>query len=254
VAGSIDQKTWTALEIGLSADRLSVYVHASDRDCDRAIARYLWNCALCESLYPIVHAVEVAVRNTIDVALSRRFGSSWHQSASFLGPRELQSLTDAVNKLAKRGKVVPTRGDVVAEVNFGFWVSLFSRYYEGSGRLWPALSRDVMSGAPRWARTRQEFQRRLHETRDLRNRVFHHEPVWHWSDLARKHAEAHETLGWLSPEFESLAEKVDRFSTVRARGIDAYEGLLEGAQLCPIHNIACRWGNGGTCPSEPAEE
>jgi hypothetical protein len=205
-------------------------------------------------MYPVVHAVEVALRNKLDVALIGQFGSSWHQPAAFLGPREAQSLTAAVNKLAARGKTAPTRGDVVAEVNFGFWVSLFTRYYEGSGRLWPALSKDIMSGAPRWARTRQEFQRRLREIRDLRNRVFHHEPIWHWSNLAARHGEAHETLQWLSPELDALATKIDRFATVEARGIDAYEGLVEGAQFCPIYDVACRRGKGGYCPSAPVDE
>lgn len=254
MAGSIDQSTWDALNISLSSDRLSTYVHSRDVDRDRAIARYLWNSALCESMYPTVHAVEVALRNKLDVALVGKFGADWHLTASsFLGPREAKSFADAVNKLAARGKTAPTRGDVVAEVNFGFWVSLFTRHYEGSGGLWPALAKDVMSGAPRWARTRQEFQRRVREIRDIRNRVFHHEAIWHWSNLASKHAEAHETLEWLSPELEALAIKIDRFLSVQARGIDAYEGLIEGARICPIHDIACRRGKGGLCPSAPVD-
>jgi hypothetical protein len=252
MAGTISNAQWLELEKALSTDRLSGYRHAADADFDRAAARYLWNTALCEALYPVLHCVEVSLRNRLDQVLCRRYGANWIANAQLLGTNELRRVANAKDKLNRRGKTNPSHADVVAELNLGFWVSLFTRFYERPNRLWPAISGDVLSGAPRALRTRATFYTRLDRVRDLRNRAFHYEPLWHWADLDVHHSEAREMLEWLSPEVADLAAILDRFTEVRSRGVNAYECLVEGGFVCPIHNGACRLGNGDRCPSAPA--
>jgi hypothetical protein len=50
----------------------------------------------------------------------------------------------------------------------------------------------------------------------LRNRVFHHEPIWYWRDLAQQHAQLLETINWINPAMRSLIGVLDRFPGVHA--------------------------------------
>lgn len=254
MTAAISAPEWDVLEAALSWDRLAAYGHVSDAGFDAGVARYLWNAALCESLYPVLHFVEVVLRNRIDEVLCRRFGEAWPKDARLLGPNELRRIASARDKLARRGKPTPSHADMVAELSFGFWVALFSRYYERPNRLWPWLSRDAMRGAPRAKRTRAEFHRRLDEIRALRNRAYHYEPLWHWPDLDDQYQRAREMLSWLSPEVAELAILLDRFEEVRMRGFDAYQCVLEGGFVCPVHNVGCRHVAGLLCRSAPRRE
>lgn len=236
------------LEEALSSERLTSYVHSDDATLDSAIARYLWNTALCEALYPVLHLVEVSLRNRVDSVLRASLGEFWMLDAALLAPRELRKATEARRYLASRG-TQPSHSDLVAELGFGFWVALFNRNHEQQGRLWPRFSSEVLRGAPRKARTRREFHRRLDDIRRLRNRAFHYEPLWHWADLDGQYERACEMLGWLSPEVAELAAQLDRFREVRERGFDAYECVLGGGFICPIHNRGCRHVAGQYCES-----
>jgi len=39
-------------------------------DENDALSKYLWNVALCESLYPVLHLIEVSYRNAAHCAIS----------------------------------------------------------------------------------------------------------------------------------------------------------------------------------------
>jgi len=96
-------------------------------------------------------------------------------------------VSDAIHYLRTRQKH-PDVGHVVAELNFGFWVSLLNKEYETA--LWrrrgfitatfPAIPRDGRGRHGRKVRNRRALSARLNRILDLRNRVFHHEPIWNW--------------------------------------------------------------------------
>jgi hypothetical protein len=73
--------------------------------------------------------------------------------------------------------------------------------------------------SPRSIRSRKELSPLLNRMRHLRNRVFHHEPVWHWSNLAQQHALALDLIGWFSPELRATIEPGDRFRAVHTAGV-----------------------------------
>lgn len=58
----------------ISEERLAVY-RADGVDDTTTIARYIYNIALCKSLYPIINVFEVTLRNSIDKALENYFNS-----------------------------------------------------------------------------------------------------------------------------------------------------------------------------------
>ncbi len=64
---------------------------------------------------------------------------------------------------------------MIAELTFGFWIQLTDRKFEHV--LWtPALHKAF---APRKAPKRAVFNQLLEQLRQLRNRIAHHEPIFH---------------------------------------------------------------------------
>lgn len=111
-------------------------------------------------------------------------------------------------------------GRLVAELSFGFWTTLFDVRYEQGRILWPRLfsARLLDASSPRSMRSRKALSPLLNRIRHLRNRVFHHEPIWHWNDLPQQHQLALQMIGWFSPALRATIEPNDRFVSVHAAG------------------------------------
>jgi hypothetical protein len=215
----------------VSEERLDAY-RQDGVDAPTAWGRYLWNLALCEALYPSLQLVEIALRNALHHTLHAHTGqAAWYDCpVLLLGPKETANLTAAREEL-RRAEKAETPGGMVAELSFGFWTGLFEVRYEhprhGLSLLWPGLLRRVMPRLPKQIDGRHGNQRhaiygRLTRIRKLRNRVFHHERILHWTDLDRQHASIVETIAWISPELQSLAPIADRFPHVYATGAAPY--------------------------------
>jgi hypothetical protein len=77
---------------------------------------YEYNVRLCETLYGLLHGLEVAIRNAEHHALTTSFGSpTWYDVAPLSGYWQ-----DKVSKAKARPGVGGTPGKVVAELTFGF--------------------------------------------------------------------------------------------------------------------------------------
>ena len=61
---------------------------------------------------------------------------------------------------------------------------------------------------------------------DLRNRVFHYEPIWYWESLPKQHDEILETITWINPSMAGLVRLTDHFPDAYNFGIRGYEDLL----------------------------
>ena len=210
------------LQPGLSHERLAPYLNerASPRE---ALGLYAWNVALCESLYPCLNSIEIALRNAVHDTVSRDFGNeNWF--SHYLQGKEKGNVSGVIQKLRKHGQT-PTPGRIVSNLLFGFWVKLLSNSYEGI--LWPRLLKPVFPNMPRRQRTVSILHRRLDRIRRLRNRVFHHEPVWHLTDLTEQHSLILETTGWISPAVLEMTRLLDRFDSVYTMGPQRYTDELD---------------------------
>lgn len=214
-----------AIRRALSSERLDAY--GLGRTDDQKIANYLWNLALCESLYPALNSLEIALRNAVFRAGATVFGGlatrdvpCWLDAdPSIIHPDHEHFLTAARHRLQERGRPMEP-GRLVAELSFGFWTALFDVRYEKNRVLWPRLlgAQLLDSSSPRSVRSRKQLSPLLNRMRYLRNRVFHHEPIWHWGDLGQQHALALDLVGWFSPALRRTIEPGDRFRQVHAAG------------------------------------
>ncbi len=219
------------IELGLSSERLAAYAishgGAAPDPCV-TLARYLLNMALCESLYSPLQLCEIALRNSIHRHASTLMGrSDWYDAPSFpLTPWAAKEVTKAKTKITKAGKPV-TAARVVAELQFGFWTSLFEDHYEKKTPFLPGAFKPVFPHLPKSLHKRKDRKADLETVRVLRNCVFHHERIVHWIDLDDQHQLILEVISWVSPEIRQMADALDRFQTIRKAGLKPWIAKLQ---------------------------
>jgi len=122
------------------------------------------------------------MHNALKVVCGRE---SWFAEPTFLKKDELDKVTEARTRLSNDGKKAPTVDQIVAELTFGFWASLLDDRYKKTTIV--NCIDLVFPNIPYRKRDRETMLSRIERVRRLRNRVFHHEPIWHWSNLAEHH-------------------------------------------------------------------
>lgn len=203
----------------ISKPRLTRYRQAPGDAPATVLARYLWNISLCEALYPSLHLFEVAFRNSVSQQLVRDYGSTWYQNPQFTGhlsSTRYTQLLDAQTNLTNRRKRISSDG-VIAELSLGFWVNLFvgvfHSYWHSDQRLAKAFPHlPPKSDVP--------FLYPLITTvQTLRNRAFHHEPVFNDPDLLMKYHTARNITRWINPKVHDYLKCSDKFLQVHKDGL-----------------------------------
>ncbi len=207
----------------VSNARMTNYIVSGKSISSEDISRYLWNIKLCEGLYSCLSLYEITLRNNFRNAAVNQLGSEVWDSG-LLEPRELETVAVAKKPFAGSG----SPDSIVANLSFGFWVSLFRGQYEQKLKLNRLLPL-IFPNAPRKELKRASIYRRLDNARRLRNRVFHYEPIWQWQNLCQLHAEILLTLGWMNVAALKVAEVVDEFPSIWSGGEGAF--LEEGLRL-----------------------
>ncbi|WP_433498316.1 hypothetical protein ACQP1K_26030 [Sphaerimonospora sp. CA-214678] len=206
----------------LSEPRLAPYLRCSRADAAQAERLYYWNLEVAAAFYGPLHFLEVSLRNVFHRALTAKFGRpDWWEAAPLTPHSERQvrkAAEYAVANVGSRRLVVPD--DMVAELTFGFWVSLISRRYDR--HLWVPALHAAFRDCPE---TRRDLHDGLLSLVLFRNRIMHHEPV-HTRDLAADYAKLCRMLGYLEPEAAGLLPQMDRVAEALSRRGDVCAGLL----------------------------
>lgn len=175
----------------LTQQRLSKYLAAANGRPSQALRLYVLNAKVSAAFLTDVHYIEVALRNKLDVELVRGFGTpNWFVPGAFTGLLDQRGnviLTKAQRTAAKGrpGNTPTPAGKVIAELTFGFWVALTNPQYEHT--LWTPYLHKIFSPNP--APRRAAFNSALGKIQTLRNRIAHHEPIFHMNLTA-----AHQNL------------------------------------------------------------
>lgn len=200
----------------LPKERLSSFKRSPQASLESQLDCYFWNLELTESLYPSLSLLEVALRNQLHGVISQAFEPNWYET--ILQPFELKKVEEAKDAIVRERKELK-EGRIIAELSFGFWTGLFKSRYEQV--LWPKLTKEVFPYAPKREQYRKTLFERLERIRHLRNRAFHHEPLWKGIGFNRLsypldilHQEIQELLQWMSPELDVRLHTIDRFTLV----------------------------------------
>lgn len=197
-----------------SDQRLKKYIRLYDGDETKAVAHYKANLALAESLYTSLSVFEVTLRNALSRELERMMGrKDWY--AVFPSNPALKSLisevTIAIKHISQRREMV-SPDKIVAELTFGFWVTLLNSEYELT--LWKGL-RLAFPYMPKKDRKRRNVSSPCNALRKLRNRVFHHEAIcWDLDYIMDIHSRLVMVLGWMNADMPAWLDEIDNFSKV----------------------------------------
>lgn len=214
-----------------SESRLATYLKAANQDKQQALNLYKLNLRLSEALYPLLCLLEITLRNRISSVLIRHYGNNWfdgHQGKGFDEQNlpllegknyEFDEIQKTKNKYLKRGKQI-TSDTLTADLNFGFWTGMMAGCYEKT--LWQHYTSEVFPDAPRkynLVRNLRSHRKELNRIRDLRNCVFHYEPVFSTKSLSfcsllEDYEKAKNLLGWLSHDALKLLDEYDRFDSL----------------------------------------
>ena len=184
----------------LSLDRWRTYQIAAGFNDDLAHRLYLWNAAIGQSFHFPLQSVEVALRNVVHQALTAEYGVDWpkdHACQAGLGQYLLADIAKAEQRHRRKYGRLPTTPQLVASLSLGFWVTILrARAFNGS--LWANHLRVAFPGLGA-----QEGLREIGQTgttiQDLRNRIFHQEPlIGH--NLTAEYGAILKMLGWICAE------------------------------------------------------
>ncbi|MGV1861662.1 hypothetical protein [Rhizobium rhizogenes] len=176
----------------LSADRFSTYLLWANNDVALAERLYSYNVQLSADFYSSLHMLEIALRNRCDAVLTTAHGAAWFDSPTVLKESyQRQCIKEARALLLREGKSA-SHGQMIAELNFGFWSSLFGR---SSNHLWGILRPIFNTGGLQ----RATIAQKLRDLRRLRNRIAHYEPILA-QPLTALHADVLNLTSWMSVE------------------------------------------------------
>lgn len=219
----------------LSEERLRAYRrYPGDTDVD-AVLRYLWNTELSASFYAPLQHLEVALRNAMHEALTVKYGTEfWFDTPELLHAFQVEQVDKARRKIGL--PVGYGAGKIIAELEFGFWTALLHKKYAPS--LVPVLMKDAFRCVEKGCRTREFLSEALNKARMLRNRIFHHEPIWYFRDLPDQHMMILQLILWVSPSLFRIALLTDRFSCVYKAGTHPFHVGVLGMVLEPGDGLA----------------
>lgn len=169
-----------ALKSSFSEVRLKRYLDQSKGDINAALMLYRWNIVLSQALYLPLQIWEVTLRNKINAAFSSRFGSGWPYVENFrrqLKSQEERKIKDAIDRQERyRGFPKPSTDIIVADLSASFWVGVMGKGYDipFTWRNW--VKRVFPNDA---TADRAKMHGICMDLLDLRNRIAHHEPIYH---------------------------------------------------------------------------
>jgi hypothetical protein len=201
-----------ALELSLSPARFQIYREAAGYKDEVTVALYLWNVAIGQSFQFPLQIAEVALRNAMQRVLRAQFGQDWWQD---LGCRsELGSYRSAdIDTAERRIKNIYSQikdDNIVAALMFGFWVALLHHDYDDI--LW---SKHMNTAFPHLGATStlRDIYRCADAVADLRNKIFHHEPVM-GRNLNGDYSQIMKLIGWVCPKTKEWVKRHSSVPTV----------------------------------------
>lgn len=196
----------------LSIPRLSKYTSATNGNINAALDLYRWNTKLSQAIYTYVQAWEVCFRNKMHLFLSWKYNPTWPYDKRFvrnLNSSDQKKVRETIDRQENDRKTSPVGTPaIVADLSAGFWVSQLSydvayswRY--NINRIFPH-DNTVTSASARAD---------CAEILGIRNRIAHHEPIFHLP-LDVRHDEIRNIVSAMCKPTSRYADSMCKFREV----------------------------------------
>ncbi|MER8792892.1 hypothetical protein NKH75_01615 [Mesorhizobium sp. M0984] len=170
----------TLFKKSLSSPRFGTYLGASASNEKAALQLYQWNAKISQSLYIYLQSWEICLRNKMNDFFIWKYKEGWpYKQNDFvrnLKGDDRRRLTETLLRQERDRGVRPVSTSVVvSDLSAGFWVSQLSEkynHYSWRYNLAKVFAHDTaLDRAVAWTI--------CDELLTLRNRVAHHEPIFH---------------------------------------------------------------------------
>lgn len=204
----------------ISPERLKAYKLSEQDNFSILLNQYIYNIKVSEAFYPILSILEIALRNKIHNAIDKLIKKDWLllelQSQNILLNNEHKILLDASKKLQFKYKKI-TKGALITELSFGFWVNLCKKAYKTI--IWDkkGVFEIVFPNFPAQnTMDRTKFiSSDLKNILQLRNRIFHHETIINNKlGIQNCYNISEKLLSYISIENLKLLQEVSRFNDI----------------------------------------
>lgn len=220
----------------------------SPNDDLELVGAYLWNSQVSAAFYPLFGAAEIALRNSIDFALTSYLGRWWwktqpvvlkYKTFPHAPPDDVVKLRANMQKATSKVKrekwdryqstSAPTHAEVIAKTEFSTWELILSNEFKGNSLIWPKLLGSVFKGS--WnGMAPNQFLSHVRDTvgnvRQYRNRLFHHEPSWKRSGIHN----ATDAVQFLNTRIDMISELINLIHPEKVRLLER-NGLLRAARV-----------------------
>lgn len=206
----------------VSEPRLTKYRRATG-DPSIVPELYAMDMRLAAAAFKALHMAEVVVRNAMDRELRRWNAAAGHGEEWTITPAGLlrscfyNDAEDLAKAREHASKAITTRDichdDVLAQLSFGAWRYLMppNRPHLAKDRIWDeAISHAFTNRSPNSPRS--SLTKSVSIVYDLRNRVAHHEPVFHL-DLQAKRRNIKDVIDAVSRDAKRWFVDNDEFSS-----------------------------------------
>jgi hypothetical protein len=199
ITATVTPRLIAAFHRTVSPERWRTYKFASGFKDQVAVELYLWNAAIGQSFHFPLQTVEVALRNVTHEALTALYGVNWcfdNACRNMLGQRLVDDLVKAEQRYHNKYQTTPSATQLLASLSLGFWVSLLRKPYHTA--VWGT---QTASAFPHLAvgETIQDVSAIGTAIQDLRNRIFHQEPlIGH--NLSQDFGNISKMLNWICPD------------------------------------------------------
>lgn len=201
----------------LSVERLLSFKVDDNDTIDTLIQRYKTNLRISQALYPELSTLEVTLRNAIDTMLKTCISETWLEDEikqqRILTDHEHAKLITAYNDIKKEYNDSDfSIGKVIANLNFGFWTNLCSKWY--CSNIWNkgCCFKGVFVNYPSNVNQIGVIATKLRSIRYLRNRIFHYEPIFKQpQNTLRMYNEIMEIISYLPSDDTNILKDTSTF-------------------------------------------
>ena len=183
------------------------YISYSRLDAYKNIDEYKQNILYSQEYYVLLSILEISLRNSTNNHFNFKYGDNWYKH-TFLH-QDTTSKIDEVKKRIVLSKKELTHEQIISELSFGFWSSLFRKSYTNNMRL--VDIKQIFPNLPSKTDkliTRDYINKKLNHIRKFRNRVFHYEKIINNIEYKDIKDDIFELLLYFDNEIYNLADEL----------------------------------------------
>ena len=160
----------------MDKNSIEKYISNSRLNAYESLEEYKLNILYSQDYYTILSILEISLRNSINQYFNIKYGKDWYKN-EFLHQDSFIKIKEVTKRIITSKKDL-THEQIISELSFGFWSSLFRKSYTNNMRL-----SDIKCIFPNLPSkkdkiiTREYINKKLNHIRKFRNRIFHYEKI-----------------------------------------------------------------------------